>query len=1108
MATLDSTLYLTPDNDTAHDHIAHTIAAARQDTLFAPTLILAPTAAAGSLLTARLGQGFNLRIGAFGQLAGRLLAQTRRRIRRLDDGALLQLVARLLAEMAAANELTTFESVYRLPGFQQRVIEWLREMKSQGISPEDILAQAERTGHPRDRQLGLLYRRYQAFLIDRSATDSDGQLWLAADALASDPTLARAEAALYVVGFDQFTPVQLRLLQQLTARRAGTAIYLLWNEPLAADGLAMTRLRATRGELARVLPLRVQHLPAVQASPPVLLRIRDRLFAGQQTESVAERTLAPDLIPGLTAIEAPDREAEVRTALRRVKMHLLQGVLPRQIALRTPQPERYRLLVHSIAEEYGIPVSVRHPLVEHPLTQTLLDVLDLAPDFSWRTTLDLLRSPYVASAGLGDEQIDLLDRLTRERPVVGGQEQWFQALQPLAAAGRPEDEEDEEGAARLVAAQRSADELALIAAGLQAFFALVTPPATATHRAYALWLQEAVLGLVDESDATIPPEAVAETNGTADAQHVPTPTLGMLACVEQSDFSRRDIVVLQRILNVLRRLVMGAEAVADPAAGPEAVAWADFRALFVSELQRAQWSPPYLDGQALPADPPDQADPDAETDTTLPEMVRFSTLQDARWEAVDYLFILGLSEGEFPGQPPPDLFYSREERAASSLPLVQAMPGDDASLWWQALSSARRELTLLRPWIDESGAEWPPSPYWTAALEATGQPEGHVQRIPIAASWKPDEAATEGEWLTALALHGAHPIDAAINARWHAARMGHVLIQRRRSWRAPGIYEGVLHAPDILADLEARFGPGQIWSASRLNRYNRCPFGFFIETVLGMEALADPDAGMDAAQRGSLLHAALEGLFRRLGAKGLRLADIRLDEVLTELDEVCAQLFRTAPRRYGFRPDVLWRQEQVELRRQLVALMQWEWEEGDAGDYWPAHQEFPFGIDGHASALKLPSPEAPELYVRGYIDRIDRREDGKLRVIDYKSGSTLYSRTSDIPQGTALQSALYALAVEQLIGDGAGVAGSYYLHVPVRKRSGELKFDGPVGDDEVVQQAIERALATAAHARAGRFPAAPAKLSGNGCAAWCELADICRVTRRSRAKALSSDQAS
>ena len=74
MATLDSTLYLTPDNDVAHDHIAHTIAAARQDTLFAPTLILVPTAAAGSLLTARLGQGFNLRIGAFGQLAGRLLA--------------------------------------------------------------------------------------------------------------------------------------------------------------------------------------------------------------------------------------------------------------------------------------------------------------------------------------------------------------------------------------------------------------------------------------------------------------------------------------------------------------------------------------------------------------------------------------------------------------------------------------------------------------------------------------------------------------------------------------------------------------------------------------------------------------------------------------------------------------------------------------------------------------------------------------------------------------------------------------------------------------------------------------------------------------------------
>jgi ATP-dependent helicase/DNAse subunit B len=1104
MLTPDSTLYLAPVIDTAHQHIADSVAAARQDAPFAPTLILAPTATAGALLTARLDQGFNLRIGTFGQLAGRLLAQARRRIRRLDDGALLQVVARLLAEMAVAGELTTFEPVHRLPGFQQRVIEWLREMKSQGIPPGDILAEADRTGHPRDRQLGLLYRRYQAFLIDRSAVDTDGQLWLAADALASDPTLAQAEGPLYVVGFDQFTPVQLRLLQLLTARRAAAAIYLLWNEPLAADGLAMTRLRATRSELARVLPLRVEHLPAEQAPHPILLRIQDRLFTGQPPGSPTEWASGQELSPGLTAIEAPDREAEVRIALRRVKMLLLQGVLPRQIALRTPQPERYRLLVQSVAEEYGIPISVRHPLAEHPLTQTLLDVLDVAPDFSWRRTFDLLRSPYIAHAGLDAGQIDLLDRLTRERPVVAGQEQWLQAVRPLAVASRPEDEEDEEGAARLLAAQRSADELALIAAGLQAFFDLVTPPAAATHRAYALWLQEAVFGLADEGDEAAAPETAGGPDVTAGELHALTPTLGMLACVEQGNFSRRDIVVLQRILTVLRRLVQAAEAVADPAAGPEAIAWTDFRTLFIRELQRAQWSPPHEGGQLLLEDP---ADPDADLDAFLPDMTPFDTLLGARWEAVDHLFILGLSEGEFPSQPSPDLFYSREERTASPLPLMQPLPGDDASLWWQALSSARRDLTLLRPWIDDSGAAWPPSPYWTAALEAAGQSESDVRRVPIAAPLNPDEAATEGEWLAALALHGARPVDAAAHIRWQTACSGHDLIQRRRRWRAPGIYEGILHAHDILADLVARFGPGRIWSASRLNRYNRCPFGFFIDTVLELQALADPDAGMDAAQRGSLLHAALEGLFRRLGAKGLRLADVRLDEALTELDEVCTLLFRTAPHRYGFRPDVLWRQEQVELRRQLVALMQWEWEEGEAGDYRPAHQEFPFGIDGHASALKLPSPAAPELYVRGYIDRIDRREDGKLRVIDYKSGSSLYSHSSDIVKGTALQSALYALAAEQLVADGAGVAGSYYLHVPVRKRSGEFKFDGPVGDDEIVRQAIERALATAAHARAGRFPAAPAKSSGHGCAAWCDLADICRVTRRSQAKARLLDRA-
>ncbi|MGZ5149686.1 MAG: PD-(D/E)XK nuclease family protein, partial [Burkholderiales bacterium] len=50
-----------------------------------------------------------------------------------------------------------------------------------------------------------------------------------------------------------------------------------------------------------------------------------------------------------------------------------------------------------------------------------------------------------------------------------------------------------------------------------------------------------------------------------------------------------------------------------------------------------------------------------------------------------------------------------------------------------------------------------------------------------------------------------------------------------------------------------RFGPSRTWSVSRLNAYGKCPALFFGQSVLGLEPRADPEEGLDARQRGSLL---------------------------------------------------------------------------------------------------------------------------------------------------------------------------------------------------------------------------------------------------------------
>jgi len=422
-------------------------------------------------------------------------------------------------------------------------------------------------------------------------------------------------------------------------------------------------------------------------------------------------------------------------------------------------------------------------------------------------------------------------------------------------------------------------------------------------------------------------------------------------------------------------------------------------------------------------------------------------------------------------------------------------------LWWQVLANCRARLTLLRPRLDESGALWLPSPYWQAALEVfSGVQE---QLLPVDERLEPGEAASPAELLISLAREGARAIPPEIEAAWQTARRAHAVMLQRRGWGPSGVYEGQLRAADLRSELGQVYGPDHGWSVSRLNRYGNCPYGFFAQSVLGLEARPDPSEGLDPMQRGSLLHALLEALGRRLVDEGLTFSSEHQPQVLAQVKTVCEQIFPSAPQRYGFRPNPLWRREQEELRRQVEALATWECESDDgAARFQPYRQELRFGLGGALPRLRLEDSAGTAFQIHGVIDRLDRDQEGRWRVVDYKSGSTKYSRR-DIQKGLALQSALYALAAERLLEPQTRVVESYYLHIPLREHSGRLQFEGGARNDETVAEAVDVAGAFVRAVRGGVFPSAPGKpdYGGRACSSHCDFAGLCRVTRQSMQKA-------
>jgi ATP-dependent helicase/DNAse subunit B len=169
--------------------------------------------------------------------------------------------------------------------------------------------------------------------------------------------------------------------------------------------------------------------------------------------------------------------------------------------------------------------------------------------------------------------------------------------------------------------------------------------------------------------------------------------------------------------------------------------------------------------------------------------------------------------------------------------------------------------------------------------------------------------------------------------------------------------------------------------------------------------------------------------------------------------------------------------EQI-LAETLVALA-----EATAGNA-PLAQEQVFGMRGQPPLVVR--REGDEFRVRGFIDRVDRAADGRLCIIDYKSGSTPIA-ARDLLEGRRLQIALYALAARDALALGE-VGDGFYWHVSSAKAS-SLKLDQFEGGAEgALTLAVDYAFRHISGIRAGRFPPMPPSA---GCPGHCPGASFC-----------------
>jgi putative RecB family exonuclease len=242
-------------------------------------------------------------------------------------------------------------------------------------------------------------------------------------------------------------------------------------------------------------------------------------------------------------------------------------------------------------------------------------------------------------------------------------------------------------------------------------------------------------------------------------------------------------------------------------------------------------------------------------------------------------------------------------------------------------------------------------------------------------------------------------------------------------------------------------------SPSRASDFKTCPLLYRFRAI---DRLPEPPSS--PAVRGTLVHAVLEDMFgrpaveRTLEAAGDRVAPLweALVEVRPELGDLIAE------------PDLsAWFDSAKALLRTYFGL------------------EDPTRLEPQACELRVEVDLAEGVPLRGFIDRLDVSADGRIRVVDYKTGrSPGESYTTDV----LFQLKFYALMLFRLRGV-----------IPARLRlvylgDNQLLEYSPDEDELVAFErqvvALWRAIERATAAR--HFPARPSRLCD-----WCSFHALC-----------------
>ena len=930
-------------------------------------------------------------------------------VQTLSDAGRAVLVRRALEELQ--DNVHYYYRHRRSAAFCQMAAETIDELKSAGLSGAQLAEFAPDCGPESGKlaELALIFQGYETLLAGTGMDPAD-RLELAASRL--EAALARGELPeflrereVFIDEFDTFNAPKKRLMGAMLAALPTVTV------ALCDDGAPMVPgdmgLFSGAKQVAAQLRQLARKNGAEVAVPELLrkdLRHKDAPGLAAVTELLETGACTvPPAAPEVRLFAAASREEEARCTAAAIRRLMRQGVRCGKIAVVCRDIASYRAAIRYEFRMAEIPL-----YCDEPTTPEFS-----APATAVRALLALVRGADMT------ENLTVLAKTglcALTEPEVCALENYAYTWSPNAAAWRAEFEKSpkgfgeneltEEDEKTLADAEKARQLLVTAVDGLRG----KVRGANAEQISRALYFCLKELGAEEQQAAQI--ESIRTTRGIPAAEE-----------------AAREWNVVMQLLDEMAHLL-----------GGQGVTLAEYEDLFSLLLRSSDLGhiPQTLDAVVL------------------------ASAGKMRLDAPDYVFVLGLAEGEFPCAPSETGLLTHADRdalMAKQIDLPDCFENRvvrEQVCFYKALTAPAKGLWL----------SWPKGQGKTlcAALEPI------VEALHPAAPELDlsDLAATPADALDTL---GGWPLSDTERASLNEALHMPQAEEPRGLALLHHMEENPPRQVNDLPALSGLLGQRLRISPSQLEKYYTCRYGYFLQYVLGLRPRRR--AELSADQSGTLMHWVLQmALDPHPGADNPCAA---LQPFLELDDEAMAALAALLVDEYARRylPEDTARFAYLlsRLKKSMASLLCYLRDEQKQSQFHPAACELRIGSgEGAVPGQVYHLSDGRTVQLVGTVDRADEwvEENGTrwVRVVDYKTG-TKKLNLKEVYCGLDCQMLLYLFSLTRDKSGrftGAEPAGVLYLLAdPAPKttarqqaeRETEYELDGLVRDEQKVFDAMD-----------------------------------------------------